>query len=245
MTIIFIERLCVPSYMWLHFLTQILIFNGDSELINKIDSLSVGHSEICDPTDVRTKLQTYSSKNSLKLLTQNIRSISANMNSFSVLLNNIDTNLDFIILTECWLPKQSHIPSLDGFSKYVSTNPLNKSDGVVVYYNNSISGISLSEPKISDASCVQISVNDDTVILAIYRPCAFHSAHNFILSLDPILTCLKRFKNIIIIGDININIRSLEPDSDIEEYLNTLAFHGLLPTHTLPTRNLSCLDHHS
>ncbi|KAL0829984.1 hypothetical protein ABMA28_003447 [Loxostege sticticalis] len=88
------------------------------ELINKIDSLSVGHSEICDPTDVRTKLQTYSSKNSLKLLTQNIRSISANMNSFSVLLNNIDTNLDFIILTECWLPKQSHIPSLDGISQH-------------------------------------------------------------------------------------------------------------------------------
>jgi hypothetical protein len=46
-----------------------------------------------------------------------------------------------------------------------------------------------------------------------------------------------------IIGDININIIPDALDSNGELYLNTVASHGMLPAHIMPTRNANCLDH--
>ncbi|KAL4704464.1 hypothetical protein ACJJTC_019563 [Scirpophaga incertulas] len=43
--------------------------------------------------------------------------------------------------------------------------------------------------------------------------------------------------------DIYIDIAASSLGQDTEEYLNTMAYHGLLPSHNLTTRNLSCLDH--
>lgn len=59
---------------------------------------------------------------------------------------------------------------------------------------------------------------------------------------------MKSTKNIIITGDININIAEKTNEKSFEQanrlnYLNMLAMHGLLPGHILPTREGACLDH--
>lgn len=55
---------------------------------------------------------------------------------------------------------------------------------------------------------------------------------------------VSNYKNIVLAGDININIHESGDDSRATEYLTILAYHGMLPAHTLSTRHLnSCLDH--
>lgn len=62
------------------------------------------------------------------------------------------------------------------------------------------------------------------------------------------LETLKSQTNIIVTGDININLipRQDEPANECKNranYLNMLSTHGLLPGHTFPTRGPNCLDH--
>ncbi|XP_048002038.1 uncharacterized protein LOC125238682 [Leguminivora glycinivorella] len=44
------------------------------------------------------------------------------------------------------------------------------------------------------------------------------------------------FPNIIVTGDVNIDIKPDSTDPHYDEYLNTLAYHGLTPAHTIATR---------
>lgn len=79
-------------------------------------------------------------------------------------------------------------------------------------------------------------------IVAIYRPPSFQNIDKFLMALDSILGELSDFSSVAIVGDINIDIKS-DSSEHAPEYLNLTASHGLLPAHTLPTRNLNCLDH--
>ncbi|CAH2100731.1 unnamed protein product [Euphydryas editha] len=44
-------------------------------------------------------------------------------------------------------------------------------------------------------------------------------------------------------GDLNIDIKVNSCDSNSSNYLTTLAYHGVLPAHRLPTRDTKCIDH--
>lgn len=124
-------------------------------------------------------------------------------------------------------------------------NPVNQNDGVVVYYKNTLAGILIEEPPLMEASALLIKPNPETAIISIYRPPQFRDKTKFINSLNILLESLRHFKNIIIIGDINIDISPLSKDPDNEDYLNVTVHHGLLPAHSLPTRfpSATCLDH--
>ncbi|KAJ0171551.1 hypothetical protein K1T71_013101 [Dendrolimus kikuchii] len=54
---------------------------------------------------------------------------------------------------------------------------------------------------------------------------------------------MSNFKNIIICGDINIDISKDTPDKRSHDYLNVLASHCLLPGHLSVTHGKTCLDH--
>lgn len=183
-----------PSLLSLHFLILPVKFNCQNELITNIDNVGVSSASTCNPTDVRTLLLRNPANKTLNILTQNIRSIAANMNSFYTLLSDLDIDLDFIILTECRLPDNPIIPHLDGFSFYSSSNPANQNDGVIIYYNNLIPRVSISEPNIVDASCILITLSEETALLGIYRPCAFHNAQNFYTLPRPGSNVLKKLQ---------------------------------------------------
>lgn len=180
----------------------------------------------------------------LSLITQNIRSINANFSSFGTLLQRINVDTDVIILTECWLPCCSTVPHLPGY--YNSSTKLNKyqNDGVVVYVRESLS-FTLEELQLQDANCIFIKIGDDTAIVAVYRSPAIKNKEPFLTSLNDTLSKLNTFKNIILAGDLNIAINCDKIDAAGESYLDMTAFQGLLPAHTLVTRDESgtCLDH--
>jgi hypothetical protein len=195
------------------------------------------------PENCKQILNNFGSK-TFNIICQNIRSVGANFDSFQTLIARTDLGFDIIILAECWLQYNPHIPPIQGFKHITSSHPYNQNDGVVVYTRNNLLGVTVEEPQLSDASSIMIKIGSDTVILAIYRPDALRKqTASFFPSLDTLLRGLGSFQNVILMGDINIDITPASIDTNRTEYLNLCAQHGLLPSHTIPTHYLTCLDH--
>lgn len=120
---------------------------------------------------------------------------------------------------------------------------INKNDGVIIFVKLSLSH-TIIEPHMPGSNCLLCKL--DTVnfaIIALYRPPHNRCIDDFLVGLDNTLKSLSKYKNIVLVGDININIISSELNRHANEYLNLVALHGLSPTHYMPTRDKSCLDH--
>ncbi|KAJ8714534.1 hypothetical protein PYW07_002759 [Mythimna separata] len=182
-------------------------------------------------------------KKSISLLCQNIRSINKNFDSLTTLLERSRTYWDLIILTECWLYNSPPLPSMQEYTSVATNQHRSQNEGVVIFFRSHLQA-SVSEPLVQDANCLLLKLNNDTVVIAIYRSPAVRNVATFLDSLNELLKSVSYYKNIILTGDININIHETSDDSRATEYLTMLAYHGMLPAHTLPTRHgNSCLDH--
>ncbi|CAK1600921.1 unnamed protein product [Parnassius mnemosyne] len=173
---------------------------------------------------------------------QNIRSITRNMDELKVLIHRTALEWDLILLTECWLPSTHYIPIMDGYNYCKTLNNATQNEGVVVYFKKSLN-ITWQELSISDCNSIFLKICKDTIVIVIYRPPGFKDPTNFIESLSNMLDQYSHYKNIIIIGDINIDIVIHSKDSYASYYLNSLASKGMLPAHTFPTHGKTCLDH--
>lgn len=168
-----------------------------------------------------------------------------NIDGLLTLLQRINIEFEIIILTECWLSHVASPPILDSYNSYTTTADklYNQNDGLLIYVKSNIKH-SIEEPHFLEANCMIIKLGLDTVVIGIYRPhCFKHDATKFLKSLDELLFNFKSYQNIIIIGDINIDIATNNNDKISDEYLNLTASHGLLPAFTMPTRLNTCIDH--
>ncbi|KAJ8704619.1 hypothetical protein PYW07_011807 [Mythimna separata] len=95
-------------------------------------------------------------------------------------------------------------------------------------------------PYFDDANCLVCNIGDVTIV-AIYRPPCFTNINNFIDSLDNVLKIST--STVVLIGDMNVDIKIDNTDSHSDEYLTCAASNGLLPAHLFPTRLGNCLDH--
>lgn len=216
-------------------------FDSSKDFCEDIDSFSIAHSSII--TEIEDSAKLIPNKNSyLKIFHQNIRSITRNIDDFLIMLKRTSVDWDMLILTECWLKSTHYIPTIDGYNYYKNNSNLTQNEGVVVYYKTS-QNVETESLKIDECNSIIIKINTDTVIIAIYRPPGFKNPNTFIQSLDQCLTQLCNYKNLILIGDINIDIMKDNTNSESMYYLNLLASHGLLPAHSLPTHTKTCLDH--
>ena len=96
--------------------------------MNNIDSVSVSESSTCELDDC-TPIN-FSPNQSLKILNQNIRSITKNMPGFHTVLARTNVQWDIITLTECWLPNTQVIPNIQGYSSFKTINNLTQNEGV-------------------------------------------------------------------------------------------------------------------
>lgn len=206
---------------------------------NELDALNVAEVFTCLPEECLKFIDP--SKYSLKIIHQNIRSINKNIDQFVVMLEITKMNYDVIILSECWLSKLSNLPELTGYLSCKSLNNRNQNDGVVVYFKRHLD-LTFTCPNFSEANCVLLK-NDNLAILAIYRSPANKCLNGFFCDLNNSLSTLKSSRNVLLIGDINIDISSANTDLNKGKYLNLISSHGLLPTFDTPTRISSCLDH--
>lgn len=218
----------------------------DSSLrgMHEIDNISIADSVACDIQDINKYIQI--KKQDLTIISQNIRSIYCNFDNFVVTLSQLTFDADVLILTECRLDPLKSIPYIPNYNSFASINNLNQNDGVVVYAKTKLNP-HFKEINLDHASCLQINILTAT-ILGIYRSPSNQNASNFIDSLSSYIDTIKSQANVIITGDLNINIISHPHElsyerNNRESYLNMLAAQGILPGHTLPTRINNCLDH--
>lgn len=212
------------------------------DLINEIDNSFVNVFNSCEVEDCKSYVSNF--PESLTILTQNIRSLYKNIDSFYVLLQRLNFTCDIIILTECWLTNRGdNLPSIQGYNLFYNTVNTSQNEGVVVYAKD-VLRITVEEPSTPGFNCLVIKIDTTTAIVAIYRPPSFRNVDSFLLSLNQTCQSLTPFKNIILTGDINININSENYDAKTQDYLNLCAYHGLLAAHKLSTHQSgSCLDH--
>lgn len=215
------------------------------DTLKDIDNLNIATTFECEVNELGKHLNI--GKSDFTLICQNIRSIYSNLDDFLITLANVKFEIDVIVLTECRLSSHKPIPLLPGYCAYFTVCQLNQNDGVVVYVKDTIKH-NTKEIKLSQASCLQLEILNNT-ILCIYRSPSTTNTENFVSSLDAHLETLKsKNKGIIITGDININIISKQNEPLHEQknrmnYLNTLSAHGILAGHSIPTREKNCLDH--
>lgn len=149
-----------------------------------------------------------------------------------------------IILTECWLGDLPVIKKIHGYTSYHTNKYSNQNGGIIVYVKD-VWGCSVLEPNLSDANCLSISLTNNFTLLAIYRSPSVSNLARFNDSLNTLLDEIIKNdnQNIIVAGDININIINDKNDAQINEYICLVAEHGLISSITLPTRDEKCLDH--
>lgn len=218
-------------------------FDSLHNIINDLDQVKASKSIQIDVDSCHRYVS--SSAGCLRVMAQNIRSIGCNMAEFTVLLERLKIECDVIILTECWLSTNPIIQHIEGFNYFTTTICHNQNDGVVIYVKCDLKA-TIEEPDFPEGNCLSIKIDNETNILAIYRPSAFDNTNTFINSLDSVLQNSSSYKNLIIMGDININIiENHKNDGQVCKYLNRTASYGLFPGHTFVTRDESktCLDH--
>lgn len=211
------------------------------QTLNEIDSIEIARSFECDCSELDKQINI--KRTDFTMVAQNIRS---NFDDFILTLSSFKFEIDVIVLTECRLTPGIIIPHLNNYSSYNTSHHLNQNDGVVVYVKNNLKS-KVREIKLSQASCLQLDILNN-IVLCIYRSPSSRNTETFIDSLSSHLDGLQTQKNIVIAGDININIIPKDKESSYDyrnrtAYLDTLSLHGILPGHTLPTRNENCLDH--
>lgn len=97
-----------------------------------IDAVNVGEAHHIDAPEQCRDLLNY--KNSdISIVCQNIRSVNHNLDDFSLLLDRLNVSADFLVLTECWLPKTKKLPTMENYHTYSTKRNTNQNDGVLVF----------------------------------------------------------------------------------------------------------------
>lgn len=212
--------------------------------LNAIDESETCSNYICKIEDLQKFITV--KRTDFTLVSQNIRSVYANFDDFLTNISVLDFDTDLFILSECQLDSNKHIPQITGYSSSQTSLHLNKCDGVIAYMKTSLSAYVI-EVNLKHASCLQISTPKLT-ILGIYRSPSNRDADEFIYSLKDHLELIKGTSNVILTGDININLIPRQDEQPFERrnrlnYLEMLESQGFFPGHSLPTRGRNCLDH--
>lgn len=174
-----------------------------------VDNISVANSFSCDPETCNLILKNTAAR-SLKIITQNIRSIHKNIDGYQAQLARFSFEMDIIILTECWLSDNKPIPVIENYETFATKTRINQNSGIVIYVKNDLRCIA-KEPNLVGANFLLLKIHPDIYILAVYRSPSVYCTDGFLNSLDMIIRSNKA-KHLIVIGDVNIDIKNNTKD---------------------------------
>ena len=222
------------------------------EKVNNSSYFSVYH-DLEDLHNENENIERILPTNSLKILSQNVRSIGKNEDElFSDL---IELEFQIVALQETWLSnltEQAYNCCDSHYGLFQSRQT--PYGGVGFLINKSISAYTINALTRTneDIECIFISVLHDKerfVIGSIYRP-RYSKMAKFIDELCNVLTFIDsnyQSANVYLCGDMNINL-FLECESlHIQNYVNLLLCHGLTPlirrATRVATRSATLIDH--
>lgn len=190
---------------------------------------------------------------SLHIVHMNVCSLRKHFNELLVLLQDCLLNLDVICLTEVNIQEDEvSLYKLDGFNTYTYTREKQRGGGIVIYIREEIK---FERKIVCTTQCEsiygRISLDELTLeLLVVYRP----PDTNKILFMSEIEQIIKKIptrSDVIVLGDININILDEAMDGTKARYLNMCAGLGLYCAIRDVTREavvrgrrtVSCIDH--
>ena len=245
------------------------LFSDCGHLHNDSDDISMeivnqlhGHSDldsISNYYDINTYNKLFDPNTKLNILHINSRSLPRNIDNIVAFLNSLITPPDILVVTETWLSdRNKDFFQLPGYHSYHLVRNVRAHGGVSIFISNKIESSQLKELTVIndniEINTTRVSIDSITyVICAIYRPNSKHEGiEAFTDNLFALLHKDNVMKNnIVIIGDININLLEHMTHTATNNYLAALQTINFLPHISKPTRfpdtlNLSepsLLDH--
>lgn len=217
---------------------------------------SSNQSKIQEKIPFNPNIQTFSNINnfqfnkqdSLKLLYLNACSIYNKIGDLNYILNTLDSPIHLIAISETWIQQNNSI-SVQNYKTVVS-NRINKSGGgVCLLIHDSITNFECVD-KFSDDRLSMLTVKlylrgEEFVISVFYNPPNMNSytANNFLKFFDDKLDKFSN-KNVIVIGDFNLNL--IGDSVVIRNYKNIIKLNNFYVCDSnTPTRSISgtVLDH--
>ena len=194
--------------------------------------------------DLNNFILPVSCKSNILIFHVNIRSIRANFDNFEAFISTHLDNISVIILSEIWIfDNETCFYSFDGFDSFFCCRNDNRSGGIAVFTRSNLNFSNLDITFISAEVLILHCKGLNLTLFSIYRSHDF-TIDYFNSELKNVLSLLK-LPNIILMGDINVNI--LNSDSNIMEYLNILSQFGFFSHLNQPTRSVlsssTCIDH--
>lgn len=187
----------------------------------------------------------------------NIRSLSKHYDDITYFQTLLSHNFSIICLSETWLSScDDTLFSLPSYNCEFDHRQNDRHGGSAIFISHSLPykrrvDLSFRTDKV-EAVWVEFdrtlfSAHKNTVVASIYRS-PTSSYQDFCAELDNILHRLNREnKNVIIVGDININISDIS-DASCSDYVNCFHGHGLdslitSPTRCMPLGPCTLIDH--
>ena len=184
--------------------------------------------------------------NGTNFLHMNINSLSYHLNDLHTLLSQLSIQFDIIGITETRLKTQflrtSNI-DLQGYS-FEQTTTESSCGGTLLYINNNINYIcrkdlQIYKKKELESTFIEITNpnNKNIIVGCIYRhPCMDPSEFNDFYLHDLLQKLSNENKQIILMGDFNIDILKYDNNSDSATFLDNMYSNFLLPYITAPSR---------
>lgn len=201
------------------------------------------------PDECKTVLKQNEKNPNFKIIHNNIRSLNKNIDDFKIMLEELGSDFDCVVLTETWQLLDPCIYRIPGYKPIYNEGGYNQNDGIMMYiredhvFDSEI--VSIERVKFLKTK-IKIGKRNDILVTSCYRsPSMSINEFNQIL--------IRYFENIekekydfyLFIGDININL--LEEDDNTTEYLSILHELGYISSINDPTRihynQISCIDH--
>lgn len=183
------------------------------------------------------QLNKYIKNKQFKCVFLNIRSIKKNFDNFIISINSIIKEIDLIILAETNITDdENELYKIEGFCSEYRNREKRRGGGIAVYIKQNINyTIELPESESFESMIIHLNLNNQkTPVIATYRPPGKTNVKTFIREMKQLLIKQKLNKNLLIIGDINIDMS--KKTTDYQNYMDLICDLGLKSCNSLPTR---------
>lgn len=165
--------------------------------------------------------------NGINIIHMNIQSIRNKIDDIEEFLMTIakqtKAKIHIIALSEIWIfQNENKFYNINGYNAYFSNRNDNRSGGCCFFVINELKSTLLNEFEFEKSNFLIIKINKhDLKIACVYR----YGNSNVINFNEKLESEVFKYKKLILVGDININLKN--NDTDTREYVNSYQSNGV------------------
>ena len=221
----------------------------ESTLLEKLNQFSENENLTCKYYNTKQLKDLISENNNSKgltLLHMNISSLPYHFDEFTTLLSELNTNFKVIGITETRLTtKKDPVNSIEIENYNIEHTPT-KSDkgGALLYISKEIDyktrdDLKIYKEKLLESVFIEILAgsNKNTIIGCIYKHPGLTTQDFTFDFIQPLIDKIAiENKNIVLLGDFNVDLLHYESNNPTREFLDLMFSASLIPQITIPTR---------